>query len=717
MRSRIQAIIVAALAATGVWAITPEQMLAANRYSDAAPNPSGDFALFSATNYSFETKETSSVWHRLDLKTGEITIWPAGGDISEFVFLGDTEILYVNGTNEEADGGVSIYSADVSDLAGAAFIASLPAPFSGLKAAKTSSGDIHFLLSAQAYPNGTAYNEALAEAPASTARIYTSIFVRHWDHWLTPYKNAVFGGVFAKALNSSSYTFAGVLTNYVTGISNVTSAESPLDNSGSSDYTLSPDGTKVAFLSKDINLPIANYTSSQIYLVPFTGSVADAVPINARGSTRYPETQGASSGPAFSPGSDKIAYVQQNGIYYESDREILYVANTDASNFNVTRLAGNWDRSPDTPIWSKDGETVIVEASDLGRTRLFPIPLSAGDDYVPSNITDEGAPAGYYVISDDTILVSDSKLWSSRDIYTVSLCGDVDTVYFQANLVDAELAGLSPADVSEFYYPTNTSETPQQAWLIFPADFDSSKKYPLAFVTHGGPQGSNANSWSTRWNYKVWADQGYVVVAPNPSASIGWGQNLTDAVQGRWGSYPYWDVVHAWKYVNETLDFVDTANGIHAGASFGGYMSNWIQGHEMGRWFKAIVTHDGSTSTLNQYASEELWFMDHDFKRPFSPSVDLKPGSPYYDWNPLLYADQWATPHFVVHNSLDYRLPESEGIFLFNQLQVQGVPSKFLNFPDENHWVTKTENSLVWHTEIFKWINYYSGISDADSPY
>ncbi|ETS83501.1 hypothetical protein PFICI_05377 [Pestalotiopsis fici W106-1] len=714
---RSRTILTAVLAASGAWAITPEQMLAANRYSDAVPNPAGDFAIFSVTNYSFETKEIASAWKRLDLKTGDISIWPARDELSEFVFVGDTEILYVNGTNEEGDGGVSLYTADVDNLESATLVASLPAPFSGLKAAKTSSGDIHFLLSAQAYPNGTAYNEALAETPASTARIYTSIFVRHWDHWLTPYKNAVFGGVLQGGLNASTYTFDGVLTNYVTGIANVTSAESPLDNSGSGDYALSPDGTKVAFLTKDIDLPIANYTSSQIYLVSFSGSAEDAVPINARGSTQYPEAQGASSGPVFSPGSDKIAYVQQNGIYYESDREILYVANTDGSDFNVTRLAGNWDRSPDTPIWSKDGETIIVEASDLGRTRLFPIPLSAGDDYEPANITNEGSVVAYYAISDDTLLVSDASIWSSRDFYSVSLSGEVDTVYFQANLVDPELAGLSAADVSEFYYETNTSVSKQQAWIIYPAGFDASKKYPLAFITHGGPQGSNANTWSTRWNLKVWADQGYVVVAPNPSASIGWGQNLTDAVQSRWGTYPYWDIVHAWKYVNETLDYVDTVNGIHAGASFGGYMSNWVQGHEMGRWFKAIVTHDGSTSTLNQYASEELWFMDHDFKRPFSSPEDFQAGSPYYDWNPLLFADQWATPHFVVQNTLDYRLPESEGILLFNELQVRGVPSKFLNFPDENHWVTNRENSLVWHTEIFKWINYYSGLSDADSPY
>lgn len=136
----------------------------------------------------------------------------------------------------------------------------------------------------------------------------------------------------------------------------------------------------------------------------------------------------------------------------------------------------------------------------------------------------------------------------------------------------------------------------------------------------------------------------------------------------------------------------------------------------MGRWFKALVTHDGSTSTLNQFASEELWFMDHDFNGTFTPKA-FQPGSPYYDWNPMLYIDNFATPHFVIHNDKDYRLPVAEGILLFNVLQTKGVPSKFLNFPDENHWVQNRENSLVWHTEIFKWINYYSGISNATSPY
>ncbi|KAI1105331.1 alpha/beta-hydrolase [Jackrogersella minutella] len=715
MRFQSQAAVALAALPT-VFGITPELMLAANRYGVAAPNPSGDFAIYTVSNYTFDTAESSSHWNKLDLKTGDITLWYAGSDISEVVFVGPTptSIIYINGTNAKGDGGISLYSADANSLDNAKLIASLPAPYAGLKAAEVPSGDIHFLVYAKTYPNGTAYNEALASTAASTARIYTSTYVRHWDTWLNQEKNAVFGGVL-KGLNGS-YSFSGELTNYVTGICNVTCAESPYDQSDESDYDISPDGSSVVFLTKDISLPLANYTADVIYQVPFNGTSKDVVPINNRGTTKYLAAEGAATSPRFSPSGKHIAYFQMNGIAYESDRNILYVANADPENFNVTALALDWDRSPDTMAWSNDSETIFVAAPDLGRERIFPVPLTAGDSYVPKNITNEGVPSGFYALPDGTLLVSDSKIWTSRDIFAVTPEGNVTKTYFQANLVDPGLAGLGPEDVSEFYYSSNTSEIKQQAWIVYPEGFDESKTYPLAFITHGGPQGAHYNSWSTRWNFKVWADQGYVVIAPNPTASSGWGQNLTDAIQGRWGSYPYWDLLHVWDYVNSNLKYVDTENGIEAGASFGGYMTNWIQGHELGRRFKALVTHDGSTSTLNQYASEELWFMNHDFRGQFNQS-GFTPGSPYYDWNPLLYVENWATPHFVVHNSLDFRLPVSEGILLFNMLQTKGVPSKLLNFPDENHWVLNQENSLVWHTEIFKWINYYSGISNASSPY
>lgn len=506
------------------------------------------------------------------------------------------------------------------------------------------------------------------------------------------------------------------MTNYVTGMCNVTCAESPVQPfGGNGDYDISPDGNSVVFLTKNIDLPLANFTSSQVYLVPFNGSRTNARPINKIGAPSVPPAaQGASAAPTFSKDGSKIAYFQMNGIYYESDRNILYVADANPAAFNVTALAGNWDRSPDQLAWSNDGNTIYVAAPDLGRERIFPIPLSAGAGYKPTNITNEGVPALFNTLPNGNILVSDSKIWSSRDVYSVAPNGTVVQTYLQSNLVDRALSGLGPQDVSEFYFSSNSTQIDIQSWIIYPAGFDPNKTYPLCFIVHGGPQGAHFNSWSTRWNFKVWADQGYVVIAPNPTASSGWGQNLTDAVSGHWGDYPYWDLVHAWDYVNSSLPYVDTVRGVAAGASFGGYMMNWIQGHPLGRRFNALVTHDGVTNSLADYASEELWFINHDNAGIFTSPNET---STYYRWNPILYYENWATPHFVVHNDLDFRLPVSEGIMLFNMLQVKGVPSKFLNFPDEGHWVLNRENSLVWHTEIFKWINYYSGLSNATSPY
>jgi dipeptidyl aminopeptidase/acylaminoacyl peptidase len=327
----------------------------------------------------------------------------------------------------------------------------------------------------------------------------------------------VFGGTLKSS--GSSYTFDGQLTNYVTGLCNVTCTESPLDTDDEEDYALSPDGRTVAFLSKDIHLPPANHTSSQIYVVPFgtSAGVADAVPVNPRRgafAARYPDAQGASAAPAFSADSTRLVWTQMDGINYESDRSILYVANATAADgeFGARRLAGNWDRSAGAALWAPDGASLLVGVSDLGRNRLFRIPVDAGDDYVPCNATDEGVLAGFAFLGNrsDAVLVSDSKIWSSRDIYTTTLSGGDTHVYYRANEVDPELAGLGPEDVTEFYYQSNSTEIKQQAWVVLPEGFDSSKKYPLAFITHGGPQGSTSNSWSTRWNLKVWADQGYV---------------------------------------------------------------------------------------------------------------------------------------------------------------------------------------------------------------
>ncbi|KAK3366453.1 Alpha/Beta hydrolase protein [Podospora didyma] len=228
------------------------------------------------------------------------------------------------------------------------------------------------------------------------------------------------------------------------------------------------------------------------------------------------------------------------------------------------------------------------------------------------------------------------------------------------------------------------------ALVMRPSNHDPKKKYPLCFLIHGGPQGAWGDGWSTRWNPAIFAEQGYVVVSPNPTGSTGYGMSLQNGIKGNWGGRPYNDLVKCFEYIEKEMPFVDTDRGVALGASYGGYMINWIQGHPLGRKFKALVCHDGVFSTLNQWSTEELFFPIHDFEGTI---YENREG--YARWDPAQFVNEWATHQLIIHSELDYRLPITEGLSPFNILQSKGIPSKLLMFPDENHWVLKPENSLV----------------------
>lgn len=580
-------------------------------------------------------------------------------------------------------------------------VANLDAPYQGLKVANSSTGDLNFLVYNLAYPNGTAYNPETAVAARSTARFYSDNYVRHWDTWLTKERYSVFAGTLSV---NSSYGLAGVgLRNLLQDVNYTTTRpESPVQPfGGNTDFDISPDGQHVAILSKAPELNKANYTASYLYIGPFDGSSVVKA-FNGPGSDEYEAGhKGASGQPTFSPDSKTLAYIKQDEDYYESDRWQLYTVDieSDYSVSNYKALSSHFDRWVETIQWAPNGQCIYTTAEDYARTRIFKFPLDAPEDYVPKNLTWNSTVSGFSVLPDETLLVSATALWSNRDFYTTKGDGEQNILFTAAT----EL-GLSSDTVEEFFY-TGSQGGQLHSLIVKPTGYSKNKTYPLAYIIHGGPQGSNGNVWSTRWNFQVWADQGYVVVAPNPTGSTGFGQKLIDDIQGRWGSWPYQDIVLGWNYVKENLSYVDTENGIEAGASYGGYMTNWIQGHELGRKFKALVTHDGISHTRAAYATEELWFIRHDYNGTVFDEY-----ATYAEWDPFNYIHNFSTPHFIVHNTLDYRLPESDGIALFNILQTKGVPSRFLNFPDENHWVLNPENSLFWHTEIFNWINHYSGI-------
>jgi hypothetical protein len=311
------------------------------------------------------------------------------------------------------------------------------------------------VLNGQSYPNGTAYNEATAAPQASSARIYDSIYVRHWDYYLTTTFNAVFSGTLKKSQHKK-YTAAGGLKNLVSPVKNAESPYPPFG--GASDYDISPDGKWVAYKSKAPDRPQANHTTAYIYLAPHDGSKT-AFPVNGPGSKVPEGIEGDSNNPVFSPDSKTLAYFQMEDPTYESDRRVLYLY--DLSSKEITALATEWDRSPDSLQWV-DTRTIVVGAEDTGRVKLFLVPVkkATGDDFQPANLTATGVVSAYYVLPNKNILVTGAAQWTNWNVYTVSLDpkkGVLKTLA-SANEIDPELAGLGPEDISEFWYEGNWTD-------------------------------------------------------------------------------------------------------------------------------------------------------------------------------------------------------------------------------------------------------------------
>lgn len=593
---------------------------------------------------------------------------------------------------------------------------------------QTKSGAIKFLVYALANQNdGKAHNPENLDTPLSSARLYDNIFIRHWDFYIEKERNAIFAGTILNP-KGHGYSFDNKLKNLLFGWADaekfITLPESPIPPFGDAgDYDLSPDGSTVAFVTKAPELPKANYTASYVYLVPHDGSKLPAK-VNGPDTTAPNTARGASSAPTWSRDGRKLAYGQMDGVTYESDRTKLYIY--DVKSHKIINLLTKWEYSIGSIAWSSRSDSLYLGNDFQGATRLFVLPINSPPTFEPKNLTSIETISGYSVLPSGNVFIAATAIWTSSLWYVLDIKSNKQRILFSANKVDAELAGLTPSGLRDFWYEGYEGDK-QHSWIVLPTGFDESKKYPVIFYVHGGPQGYTGNSWSSRWNLRTWADQGYILIGPNPTGSTSYGQPLTDRIQEQWGGRPYQDLINAWTYVKENIPYADTSNAVAAGASYGCYMMNWIQGHDLGREFKALVCHDGKVSTLTNYGTEELWFIEHDNNGTIwtdeKPSQDPDEGysddvafvgtNPNYSrWSPSRYAANFATPQFIIHSERDYRVPISEGIFTFNVLQSKGIPSRFLTFPDETHWVVNRENSLVWHTEIYNWINFWSGKTD-----
>jgi len=518
--------------------------------------------------------------------------------------------------------------------------------------------------------------EAKQKSKAS-GLLYDSLFVRHWDTWGDGTRNHLF-----------VYDLA---SGKATDLMPAMDADCPSKPfGGSEDFTASSDGKTVVFAARDVGREEAWSTNFDLFVVPADGSASP------KKMTTNPAWDAQ---PKFSPDGRTLAYLAMSRAGYEADRFKVvlrdWATGTEKSYDLRADTAPNGDRSPGDLTWSADGRELLTTADHLGQHPAFVLDVATGKARI---LVSDGQVASPQSASATRVLFARNSLLGPNELYTVGRDGRELRRITKLN--DAKLAEARMGKPEQFSFKGAGGDT-VYGYLVTPTGFDPAKKYPIAFLIHGGPQGSFGNDFHYRWNPQAYAGAGYAAVMIDFHGSTGYGQAFTDAINGDWGGKPYEDLVKGFEYALGKYPFLDGSRACALGASYGGFMVNWIAGQPFADKFKCLVTHDGNPDEqAAYYMTEELWFPE--WEHGGTP-WDSPEG--YRKHNPIDFVKNWKTPTLVVHSAKDYRVVDTAGIATFTALQRKGVPSRFLYFPDENHWVLKPHNSLLWHQTVLGWLN------------
>ena len=517
-------------------------------------------------------------------------------------------------------------------------------------------------------------------AKKSSGVVYDGLFVRHWDTWADGRRSRLFVAALPEG-KAKPVASATSLTDRLDG-------DAPSKPFGGADeYTWSPDGASVVAAIRVAGKGEAWSTNFDLYQVAADGSSA---PVNLTASNPAWDT-----GPVFSADGKTLFYRAMKRPGFEADRFGLMAM--DLATKEVRELAPSWDRSADGIVVSKDGATIYTTAQDVGQHPLFAVDVASG---TAKPVVAEGSISAFD-IAGDTLAFTRNTLKTGDQLFTTTLAG----APMRAITPSAQdmLKDVSFGDFEQFTFTGWNNET-VHGYVVKPHDYVEGQKYPVAFLIHGGPQGSFGNGWSYRWNPQTYAGQGYAVVMIDFHGSTGYGQAFTDAISQHWGDRPLEDLQKGWAAAQQKYAFLDGGKACALGASYGGYMINWIAGNWNEPW-KCLVNHDGVFDTRSMgYVTEELWFTEWEnggtpFDRPEN----------YEKFNPVNHVAKWRVPMLVVQGEKDYRVPVDQGLSTFTALQRKGIESKLLYFPDENHWVLKPQNSILWHDTVNAWLKQHIG--------
>ncbi len=515
------------------------------------------------------------------------------------------------------------------------------------------------------------------EKSKSSGLLYDKLFVRHWDTW----ENGTRNHLFVYDLTS------GKATDLMTAMD----ADCPSKPfGGSEDFTMSPDGKTVVFSARDVGREEAWSTNFDLFVAPGDGSAAP------KKITANPAWDAL---PKFSPDGRTLAYLAMSRAGYEADRFKIVLRDWASGSEKTYDLradgAPNGDRSPADLAWSADGRELLMTTDHLGQHPAFVLDVDTGKARI---LVSDGQVSSPQSAGFARVLFARNSLLGPSELYTVGRDGrELKRV---TKLNDEKLAQARLGKPEQFSFKGAGGDT-VYGYLVTPVGFDPAQKYPVAFLIHGGPQGSFGNDFHYRWNPQAYAGAGYAALMIDFHGSTGYGQAFTDAINGDWGGKPYEDLVKGFDYALAKYPFLDGSRACALGASYGGYMINWIAGQPFADKFKCLVTHDGNPDEqAAYYMTEELWFPE--WEHGGTPWINPEG---YRKHNPVDFVKNWKTPTLVVHSAKDYRVVDTAGIATFTALQRKGIPSKFLYFPDENHWVLKPHNSLLWHQTVLGWLD------------